>query len=91
MDQEGIAGDWGGEEEGGGQTTSSGLVLYVIAWYCMYCIVLYAKKQLFQEIESVGPLTGLGFFEIERKILTSMVSTAVTYIIILVQFKMSTI
>ena len=59
----------------------------------MYCIVLYAKKQLllFQEIESVGPLTGLGFFEIERNILTSMVSTAVTYIIILVQFKMSTI
>ena len=49
------------------------------------------EKKFFQEIESLGPLTGLGFFDIEKSTLTSMVSTALTYIIILVQFKMSTI
>jgi len=44
-----------------------------------------------EEVEDTRPLNGLGFFDIERGTLTSMVSTALTYIIILVQFKMSTI
>jgi hypothetical protein len=43
-----------------------------------------------QELEATGPLSGLGFFTIERSTITAMVSTAVTYIIILVQFRMST-
>ena len=43
-----------------------------------------------KELERQGPLTGLGFFTIERGTLTGMLSTAVTYIIILVQFRMST-
>ena len=45
---------------------------------------------LFQELERRGPLSGLGFFTIERSTITGMLSTAVTYIIILVQFRMST-
>ena len=40
-----------------------------------------------QELESQGPLTGLGLFKIERSTLTGMVSTAITYIIILIQFR----
>jgi len=43
-----------------------------------------------QELERRGPLSGLGFFTIERSTITGMLSTAVTYIIILVQFRMST-
>ena len=42
-----------------------------------------------QELETTGPLTGLGLFTIERNTITSMLSVAVTYIIILVQFRMS--
>ena len=45
---------------------------------------------LLQELERRGPLSGLGFFTIERSTITGMLSTAVTYIIILVQFRMST-
>ena len=43
-----------------------------------------------QELDGLSPLTGLGFFTIERSTLTSMVATALTYIIILLQFDMST-
>ena len=42
-----------------------------------------------QKIERLGPLTGLGLFTIERNTITSMVSVAVTYIIILIQFKIT--
>ena len=42
-----------------------------------------------QKLEKLGPLTGLGLFRIERNTITSMVSVAVTYIIILIQFKMT--
>ena len=45
---------------------------------------------MFKELERRGPLSGLGFFTIERSTITGMLSTAVTYIIILVQFRMST-
>ena len=43
-----------------------------------------------QEVEVTGPLKGMGLFTMERSTITSMVSTALTYIIILVQFRMST-
>ena len=46
--------------------------------------------QLVQDLESRGPLTGLGLFSIERSTLTAMLSVSLTYIIILIQFKMST-
>ena len=37
----------------------------------------------------MDPLTGLGYFTIERSTITSMLSTATTYVIVLVQFRMS--
>ena len=45
--------------------------------------------KLIKSLEQTGPLTGYGLFKIERSTLTSMVSTAITYLIILVQFKLS--
>ena len=97
MGEEGAAGDGGGEEQGGGQAALDGKILLNdevkfhqynadVFWSCQD-----KRKKFSQEIESLGPLTGLGFFNIEKSTLTSMVSTALTYIIILVQFKMSTI
>ena len=44
---------------------------------------------LIKDIEKTKPLTGKGLFQIDRSILTGMVSVAVTYIIILAQFRMS--
>ena len=48
------------------------------------------------KVSSVGDertwdFSGLRGIDIEKNIITSMVSTALTYIIILVQFKMSTL
>ena len=45
--------------------------------------------KLIKSLEKTGPLTGCGLFTIERSTLTSMVSTSITYLIILVQFKLS--
>ena len=42
-----------------------------------------------QKLKRLGPLTGLGLFSMERNTVTCMVSVAVTYIIILIQFKMT--
>ena len=44
---------------------------------------------LIKDIEKTKPLTGKGLFQIDRSIFTGMVSVAVTYIIILAQFRMS--
>ena len=44
---------------------------------------------LIKEIEDTGPLNGKGFFNITRGTLTGMLSVGITYLIILVQFKMS--
>ena len=46
-------------------------------------------KNTIKVIEQTGPLNGKGFFDITRGTLTGMVSVGFTYIIILVQFKMS--
>ena len=40
-------------------------------------------------IEETGPLTGYGMFQITRSLLTNMISTSITYLIVLVQFKMA--
>ena len=46
-------------------------------------------KNVIKEIEDLKPLTGNGYFSISRGVLTSKVSVGITYIIILVQFKIS--
>ena len=46
-------------------------------------------RNVIKEIEKTHALTVKGFFEITRSTLTGMVSVGITYVIILVQFKMS--
>ena len=46
-------------------------------------------KNTIKDLEQMQPLTGNGCFAITRGTLTAMVSVSITYIIILVQFKMS--
>ena len=46
-------------------------------------------KLKLKELEEVRPLSGNGYFEIGRGTLTSIVSTSITYFIILLQFKQS--
>ena len=48
---------------------------------------LQSLKLLLKEVESVGPLTGNGYFDISRGTLTSIVSISLTYFIILLQFR----
>lgn len=40
-----------------------------------------------EELESVGPFSGNGYFEITKSTLTSILGTSVTYFIILLQFR----
>ena len=40
-------------------------------------------------IDRAEPLTGCGMFQITRSTLTSMISISVTYLIVLLQFKLS--
>ena len=42
---------------------------------------------LIKELASTGPLSGDGYFDVGRGTLTSMVSTTITYLIILMQFR----
>ena len=42
---------------------------------------------LIKEVESAGPLSGNGYFDIGRGTLTSIVSISLTYFIILLQFR----
>ena len=42
-----------------------------------------------KELDDVRPFSGNGYFEIGRGTLTSIVSTSITYFIILLQFKQS--
>ena len=46
-------------------------------------------KIILETLDSAEPLSGCGMFKITRGTLTSMISTSITYLIILVQFKMS--
>ena len=46
---------------------------------------------IFEGLDSAEPLSGCGMFQITRGTLTSMISTSITYLIILVQFKISLI
>ena len=49
------------------------------------------KRLLFREINNLEPVSPYGLFDINRSTLTSMISISFTYIIILIQFKQSSI
>ena len=44
---------------------------------------------LLREIDNLEPISPYGLCEIDRSLITSMISTSVTYLIILIQFKQS--
>ena len=46
-------------------------------------------QEVMDLIGEAQPISGCGMFEITRSTLTSMVSTSLTYLIILIQFKLS--
>ena len=46
-------------------------------------------RLLLRDIDNLEPLSGYGLFGVDRSTLTSMISVAITYIIILIQFKQS--
>ena len=48
---------------------------------------LYLFKQTIKSLETLPPFSANGFFSISRETLRSMCSAAVTYLIILVQFR----
>ena len=48
-----------------------------------------AARLLLRDIDNLEPVSGYGLFEVTRGTLTSMVSTSITYLIILIQFKTS--
>ena len=46
-------------------------------------------RLLLRDIDNLEPLSGYGLFEVDRSTLTGMISVAITYLIILIQFKQS--
>ena len=46
-------------------------------------------KNIIKEVENTKPLSGNGYFAITKGTLTGMLSVGITYIIILVQFKIT--
>ena len=46
-------------------------------------------EEVMDVIDDAQPISGCGLFEITRSTLTSMLSTSITYLIILIQFKIS--
>ena len=46
-------------------------------------------EEVMDIIDDAEPISGCGMFEITRSTLTSMLSTSITYLIILIQFKLS--
>ena len=51
-----------------------------------HCRVL---DHVIRDIDRLGAMRPLGLFSIDRSILTSMLSVSITYLIILIQFRMS--
>ena len=45
------------------------------------------RRLLLRDVENLKPLSPYGLFSVKRSTLTSMVSTSITYLIILIQFK----
>ena len=46
-------------------------------------------RLLLRDVDNLEPVSGYGFFGVDRTTVTSMVSTAITYFVILIQFKTS--
>ena len=46
-------------------------------------------EEVMDIIDDAEPISGCGLFEITRSTLTNMISTSITYLIILIQFKLS--
>ena len=47
------------------------------------------QEMLITILSTAKPLSGKGFFNLDRPLMTSMISAATTYIVVLVQFNMS--
>ena len=47
------------------------------------------QEMLISILSTAKPLTGYGFFNVDRTLVTSMISAATTYIVVLIQFNMS--
>ena len=47
------------------------------------------RRLLLRDIDNMKPLSPYGLLNVERSTLTSMMSTSITYLIILIQFKQS--
>jgi hypothetical protein len=47
------------------------------------------RNDLVAILESAQPLTGRGFFEVNKSVMTSIVGAATTYIVVLIQFEQS--
>ena len=46
-------------------------------------------RLLLRDVDNLEPVSGYGLFGVDRTTVTSMVSTAITYFVILIQFKTS--
>jgi len=55
------------------------------AYRMMDMIKIHKMQNQVGELEKSGPVTTFGFFTVNRGIFTSMVSTTITYILILMQ------
>ena len=49
------------------------------------------KKELQRDIGDLEPISGYGLFTVDRTTLTSTVSVSITYLIVLLQFKQSSV
>ena len=47
------------------------------------------QEMLISILSTAKPLTGYGFFNVDRTLVTSMISAATTYIVVLLQFNIS--
>ena len=48
-------------------------------------------KDLVRDIEDLEPISGYGLFRVDRTTLTSTVSVMITYLIVLIQFKQTSV
>ena len=46
-------------------------------------------ENIIKDIEAIGPFTGCGFFDVEKRTVTSIIGYTVTYLIVLIEFKTS--
>ena len=48
-------------------------------------------RELVRDIEDLEPISGYGLFTVDRTTLTSTVSVMITYLIVLIQFKQTSV